>query len=250
VGSPVDPLARRATPNDRQRQNARNNNRVLLAVSAVLGFPIFVALVLLAGVGIAALLGRRGSTDTWIRWGNIGQTFESVNTVFSGLAFVALVVTFMIQYQELRMQRLELQMQRAAVRESNGELRRSADADLRRLHVELIRMSINDPQLAAVWPEFGPDLSEEQNRQYLYANLIFQHVRVNLQIGDYSTEEARRFLRYLFSSPLMRAYWQATQQARSALVPGTSEHEFSNVADEICRELEADATKAGRRVVG
>ena len=52
--------------------------------------------------------------------------------------------------------------------ESHNELRRSAEADLRMLHMELIKMSIADPQLAEVWPEFTPNLSPGQNRQYLY----------------------------------------------------------------------------------
>jgi hypothetical protein len=37
----------------------------------------------------------------------------------------------------------------------------------------------------------------------------------------------------------MRAYWQAAAGARSTLIPGTAEHDFAIMADEICREYEA-----------
>jgi hypothetical protein len=181
----------------------------------------------------------------WTRWGNIGQTFESVNTVFSGLAFVALVVTFAIQFQELRMQRIELKMQREAMKASNGELHRSAEADLRTLHVELIRMAIDDPQLAAVWPEFEPGLSTERNRQYMYANLIIQHVWLNLQIGNYSNDEARGMLRYMLSNPIMRNYWRASESIRQWLVADTPEQLFARMVDDLY--CEGDSVDRGRR---
>jgi hypothetical protein len=181
----------------------------------------------------------------WARWGNVGQTFESVNAVFSGLAFVALVVTFAIQFQELRMQRIELKMQREAMKASNGELHRSAEADLRALHVELIKMAIDDPQLAAVWPEIEAGLSTERNRQYMYANLIIQQVWLNLQIGNYSNDEARGMLRHMFSNVLMRNYWVASEESRRWLVAGTPEHLFAKMVDDLSRER--DPNRPGRR---
>ena len=214
-------------------RRASSRQRVLLVVAGILGVPVFTGIVLLAGVGIAALLGRRGSTDMWTRWGNIGQTFESVNTVFSGLAFVALVVTFAIQFQELRMQRIELKMQREAMKTASD---RSTDASLRILHIELIKMAINDPELAKVWPEFEPGLSIERNRQYLYANLIIQNVWLNLQIGRYSNDEARGLLRYMFSNSIMRDYWVASQTIRRRLVADTPEYLFARMVDDLYHE--------------
>jgi hypothetical protein len=219
---------------------AATRQRVLLIVAAILGVPVFTGIVLLAGIGIAALIGRRGSTDLWVRWGNVGQTFESVNAIFSGLAFVALVVTFAIQFQELRMQRIELKMQREAMNSSNGELHRSAEADLRTLHVELIKMAIDDPQLAAVWPEFERGIPPERNRQYLYANLIIQHVWLNLQIGNYSDDEARGMLRYMFSNPLVRNYWATSEAIRRWFVADTPEQVFSRMVDDLFHEHDAE----------
>ena len=219
------------------REASSRRQRARLIVAGILGVPVFTGIVLLAGVGIAALIGRSGSTDMWVRWGNIGQTFESVNTVFSGLAFMALVVTFAIQFQELRMQRIELKMQREAMRVSSD---RSADADLRMLHIELIKMAIHDPQLAAVWPEFEPVLPTEHNRQYMYANLIIQNVWLNVRIGNYSSDEAQGMLRYMFSNPVMRNYWAASEPIRRWLVANTPEHRFAKMVDDLYREGSSD----------
>ena len=215
---------------------AANSQRVLLIAAAILGVPVFTGIVLFAGIGIAALLGRSGSTDLWTRWGNVGQTFESINTIFSGLAFVALVVTFAIQFQELRMQRIELKLQREAMKASNGSLHTSAAANLRSLHMELMRMAIDDPELAAVWPDFDVGLSIKRNRQYLYANLIIQHLWLYLQIGEYSEDEARGMLHYMFSSPLMRDYWAASERVRRWLVADTPEHLFAKMVDDLYGE--------------
>jgi hypothetical protein len=131
-------------------------------------------------------------------------------------------------------------MQREAMKASNGELHRSAEADLRTLHVELIKMAIENPELAAVWPEFEPGLSVERNRQYLYANLIIQQVWLNLRIGNYTNEEARDALRYLFSGPLMRDYWSASMPIRRWFVVGTPEYRFSKMVDDLYHERDVD----------
>jgi hypothetical protein len=238
--SPEPPY--RATPEPRENVKRQSGAFVPYALRRIIGvcgwmiaFAALVGAILLAGIGIAAIVASRGTMETWNRWGAVGQSFESINAVFSGLAFVALVVTFWMQFGELQMQRTELEMQRHAMNKSNNELHRSAEADLRRLHMELIKMSIADPQLAEVWPAFEPGLTVGQNRQYLFANLIYQHFRLALQIGDYQDEEVHAHLRYMFSSPLMCAYWAASAHARTPTLPDTEEGRFMRLADTIYR---------------
>jgi len=218
----------------------RYTRRTLIATVCVIALPVFALLVIGVAIGIAVTASRQATPASWNRWANVGQAFESVNALFSGLAFVALVVTFSIQYQELRMQRLELQMQREAMNKSNGELRRSAEADLRRLHVELIKMSINDPTLAAVWPDLKPDVDHERNRQFLYANLIIQHIRLNVQIGGASESEIRNTIRWLFNSPVIRDYWAAAADVRAQMIVEPTERQFADLADEIYSERGAE----------
>jgi len=201
-----------------------------------------IALILLAGVGVATLVARNGPSDT-------GRTFGA-GTILSALVFAALVVTFWVQFQTLRMQREELGQQRQSLDRLRGELYRSAEADLRSLHLELVKMSIDDPELAAVWPPLKPGLPPELDRKYLYANLIYQHVWLSLRIADYSERRIQNQMRYLFMSPIMRDYWRAAATARTSLVPGTEEHRFAQVADEVCQEYDGVLASAGLNTAG
>jgi hypothetical protein len=214
--------------------NLRHALTVLAAAAGSLTFVLFVAAV---AVAIAATLGTNGSASTWLLWGNVGQTFESVSAAFSGLAFIALVVTFRIQYKELRLQRMELEMQRKLMEESRTELHLAAEAELRKLHVQLIAMAIQDPALAAVWPDLGFSASPERNRQHLYSNLIVWHYWLARRIGGYSEEQVRSQLRYLFTSPLVREYWAAADFARAGISDeeDCDEWRFAQLVDEVYR---------------
>jgi hypothetical protein len=194
--------------------------------------------VLLLGVLVAELLAGGAPSATWHRYADVGETFGAINSVFSGLALAALVITFWVQFHELRTQRTELAMQREALSKSQEALHRTAEANLRMLHVELLKMGIDDPDLAAVWPPLKPGLPHEINRQYFYANLIFQNVRLYLTVGSYSTAHIEANLRYLFSSPLMRDYWKASAFGRSFVPPDTLEAELAALADSICTEYD------------
>ncbi|UQU62367.1 DUF6082 family protein [Couchioplanes caeruleus] len=182
-------------------------------------------LTLLVGVGIAAALGQQGTAGTWSRWSDVGQTFGVLSSIISGLALVAVVLTARVQFRELQ---------------------RSAAAELSMLHLEILKMSINDPQLAEVWPAFSPGLSVERNRQFLYANIIYQFHWTSLRLNKATDEEALGSMRYLFTSPLMRKYWAAAARARTSLAPGSPEHAFVQRLDDLCRDYEAAVAGADR----
>jgi hypothetical protein len=57
------------------------------------------------------------------------------------------------------------------------------------LHLEILKMSINDPELAEVWPAFQGNPPLEQNRQFLYANIIYQFHWTSLRLNKASDEE-------------------------------------------------------------
>jgi hypothetical protein len=210
--------------------------RFVVAILWVVTFFVLVVAILLAGIGIAAVVARHGTADTWNLWSAVRQSFESINAVFSGLAFFALIVTFWMQLRGLQIQRTELAMQREALTRSNAELHRSAEAELRMLHIELTKLSIADPALAEVWPKLRPDLTPEQTRQYLFANLVYQHFRLALQIGQYGDDEILIHLRYVFSSPVMRDFWADSINSRTqSVLPDTEEGRFMQLADHIYR---------------
>ena len=211
----------------------------------------FTAFVLLLDVAINALMAHAVPSTTSTNSSNIGQGFESVAAIFSALGFAALVVTFLLQLKELQLQRSELENQRHEMSRTQGELHRSAEADLRRLHVELLKMAIQDEELGAVWFEPSAETSSFTNRrQFWYANLIYQHQRVALELGGYTDEHAKSALRRLFKSPLMRDYWRNSAEPRATtLVAGTPEWRFAQIADSVYSEYHDDPPDHGLRLV-
>jgi hypothetical protein len=196
------------------------------------GSVLLVATVLVVGVGLVAVLGEVAHKGTWDLWSSIGQAFGVLASVLSGLALAAVVIVFRAQQRELIQQQAELALQR-------HELRCSAEANVRMLHVHLIAMAISDPLLAAVWPSPSAAATPERHRQYLYANLILQHARQHPLLVSYTEEQFARNLRYLFASPIIREFWRSTAAAREQLlVPGTEEFTFVEHADVICAEYD------------
>lgn len=205
------------------------NGSLLFAVFCVGGALISVGIT----SGIASILG----TNTAEKLGTLGQIVEPVSAAFSGLAFIALVVTFRLQYDELVLQRQELESQRHAMDRTQSELHRSADADIRACHVELMRLSMEDGDLAEVWPEFRAGLSSKQTKQYAYANLIVQHQRMMWDLGELDKAQVMGVFQYLFASRLMRDFWEARMLARHVFArPGTTEWAFDQIVDDAFSE--------------
>lgn len=218
----------------------RRVRRVLNATALIIAGVLSA---LFVGVGVVAMLASTASDTTWSLWGSVGESFGALNTVFSGLALAALVVTFWLQFKELRSQRAELALQRESLIRSHSELHRAAEANIRHLHVDLIRMAIDDPALAEVWPLARSGLTPEQLRQYMYANLILQHIRLGARIG--TTEGLEKEIRRVFASPIVRLFWMDTAAGRAdLLVPGTDEHHFWHLATAVCNEYESVLSKA------
>ncbi|MEV4350913.1 DUF6082 family protein [Actinoplanes sp. NPDC049596] len=192
------------------------------------GTLVVSVLTLVAGVGTAAILGGQGAAEDWSRWGDVGQSFGVLSAMISSLALIAVVLS---------------------TRAQNREMQRSSAASLSMLHLEIIKMSIHDAQLAEVWPEFRPGLTEVENRQFLYANIIYQFQLTSLQLAKATDEEVLLHMRYLFRSPAIREYWEASAGARSTLVPGSSEHRFANKIDKLCRDMNAAVASTGRSSV-
>lgn len=60
--------------------------------------------------------------------GTFGDMFGAVNTLFSGLAFAAVVYAILLQRDDLQLQREDLRLQREELRLTRAELERSAQA--------------------------------------------------------------------------------------------------------------------------
>lgn len=86
-------------------------------------FLIFIALLLLVvalWAGSFFAVGALGLTLE--ERGQFGDAFGTINSLFTGLAFAALIATIFLQRDELALQRTELKLQREQMILSRGEL--------------------------------------------------------------------------------------------------------------------------------
>lgn len=194
---------------------------IALALLAV----VIVACVVLSGWMNTSVETFYGGADQAQHLGTVGQYFDAVSAVFSGLALLLVIGTTAMQRRELAIQRQELS-------KSHRELHRSAEADLRRLHMELVKMAIDDPSLADVWSAFRGEVSPEQRRQYLYANLIFSHYFLNYKLEIVTEAEMRGHLREMVRNPIFREYWVAAEPGRRPLAEDSMESHFGALVDE------------------
>ncbi len=203
------------------------------AAMGVLGLVLAVSAgATLAGIGLVALLARRGDDVTWSRWSNVGESFGVVNSLISVLAVAAVVVTWSSQDRLLREQRTDLAEQRQVEE-------RRADLELRKMHVDLIRMALEKRHLAEVWPRIaGADPIVEA--QHMYANLVLQHLWLEHSLGKASRDQMINNVQYVMASPAMRAFWRDTEDSRrSVYAEKTEQAGFIAEVDEIWRQYEA-----------
>ncbi|MBV7700319.1 hypothetical protein KWI83_33420 [Streptomyces sp. TRM70350] len=165
----------------------------------------------------------------------LGNYFGGMSAVFSGLALLLLVVTLLFQQRELRMQRQELALQRQELIASRDELRRSAEADLRALHVQLTQMVMDDPHLAHVWNDY-PDEEPEVVRQYLFANLTFGHYLLVYKWGGITETALLEYARSLIRSPAFQRYWAASRAAKEGLPPDSDEGKLFRIIEQAIQE--------------
>jgi len=144
-----------------------------------------------------------------------------------------------VQSRDMRGHRSELADQRRILEGVEAAQRRSADVDVRGLHVALIRIALEHTHLADVWPSGG--LADSVTRsQHMYANLLIQHMWMQYTIGVVTQEEMISDLRYLFASPKVRAFWSDTANSRhNVYVEGSQESELAKTTDKIWREYES-----------
>lgn len=204
-----------------------------------------VALVGAASVIFSGWLARgaeaaSGSRQTAEERSALGDYFGGVSAVFSGVALLLLIVTLLFQQRELRLQRRELSMQREELVASRTELHRSAEADMRNLHVQLTQMAMADPSLAEVWTKHEGE-SDNARRQHLFANLVFNHFALALSWGSYSEDDLIIYARDLLENPAFLRYWNATRAHKSELPPDSSEGRLFRVFNQALASRQGGA---------
>ena len=126
----------------------------------------------------------------WLQLSNIGQTYGAVSALLSSLALAGVIVSLLFQARD------------------NQNAR---EQTTRTLHLELIRMELNDPSLmTAVGAPWGLNLPAESGpiREYLYVQMWVSFWAGNYTIGEMSDSTVRQLgARELFRSKAGRSYW-------------------------------------------
>lgn len=89
---------------------------------------------------------------------------------------------------------------------------------LRELHTDLVKMAIEDSELRSVWP--APSPGEQTTRKDHYCNLILNLQKVAFGTRAIELPELRNALRFLMTSPDMRAFWTRSRQSRVTITEG------------------------------
>ncbi|MFC1414197.1 DUF6082 family protein [Streptacidiphilus sp. N1-12] len=201
-------------------------------------WKVLVALILLAVIAVAcvalsgwmndSVVSLSGSMGRAKDLGTVGQYFDAGSAVFSGIALLLVIVTTV-------MQRRELAMQRDSLGKSQWELHRSAETEMRKLHMDLIKMAIDDDSLAKLW-SYDDSIPAEQVRQYLYANLIFSHLLLNHELHVIDETNILGHIHGVARSPIFREYWVASASARALLNQESTEYKFGQLIDSILQQ--------------
>jgi hypothetical protein len=191
---------------------------------APVGLAIIAGLLLVALCTLAPLLFLvRLDDEELARWSDIGQAASPIGFFFSGAALLGIAVAVLLQVRELGNQREELTLARR-------EQARSSEIALRELHTDLIKMAIEDSELRSVWP--SPSTGQETTRKDHYCNLILNLQKVAYETRTIELPELRDALRFLMTSPDMRAFWSRSRAARLSITQGDeAEDAFTSEVD-------------------
>jgi hypothetical protein len=159
----------------------------------------------------------RVGNSTLNRWSMIGQAITPLSVLYAGLALFAVVFALFMQRRDLLNQREELAI-------ALDEQRRGGEIALRALHVDLIKMAIDDSELAEVWPPLAPGVPE--TRKDHYCNLILNLQKVAYEASNIELDELKGALSYLMKSTDMYAFWTKARQTRVDITRGDEEEDL------------------------
>lgn len=169
---------------------------------------------------------------------NAGQAFGAASAATSTAVLFYMARTMRLQKKESELQRLALQSQLEALEAqchvaglSRSELHRTSEALIRGLHMSVLKMAIDDPELAATWPSSSQEESTSRNRQHLYMNQVLSLQLLAFEMG-YTERHIEATMRRLFSNLLWREFWESRRFGRSQNIPpDTAEAEFSLIVE-------------------
>ncbi|MFI6460065.1 DUF6082 family protein [Streptomyces sp. NPDC050528] len=151
-----------------------------------------------------------------------------------GLAFAAGALAALFA------QRRKFEELRLRVDEVEQSDRQAMLTEQQRLQFYLLTKAMEDPDLAAVYSNVQVD-SPTQQRQYLFANAMYNNTLLAYRVGIVSWEELHGHLRAICQNAIFRDYWRAHHPHRSSLKAESIEAKVGRMVDRLIHDLdEAD----------
>jgi hypothetical protein len=184
----------------------------VFAVTILLLVIVSIGLVVMSPFALRAL--DDDSQVDWNRLSNIGETYGAVSAVIAAVALLGVMISLFIQAREIK--------------EARKNTRRA-------LHVELMRMAMDEPGYMECW---GPYLTESftGERQYTYVNLVVAHWFSEYEVGEMSDTLLRATASSVFMSVPGRHYWQGSGTFWRDNYSGRRARRFYRVLEETYQE--------------
>jgi hypothetical protein len=178
-------------------------------------------LIILAFIVLSpAVLGLlSGDSSYWTRLGNIGQTYGAASTLISVLALTGVAGSLFFQAREAKANR---------------------DQALRSLHLDLMKMAMEDETYARAWGPFFDNGDHQAQRQHMYVNLIIEHWRMMCEFGSMTEEHLRSVAHVVFQGEPGRRFWANGRELRMRSSGSAFERRFHQVLDEEYRKALAE----------
>lgn len=194
----------------------------------ILVMTVISAVIVTASIVLLVAFLYSAPADQQRIWSNVGQAIGGAASLFSGLALVGLVATLWLQNKQIALQNDQVQVALA-------DQKRGNEVALRQMHMQIIEMAINDPELGRVWPDISP--GDPESRIDHYCNLVLYLQKVAFDVGTIDLAELRGALTYLMQSDSIYSFWTRSRIARLDIVVGDEEEEFFH--KEVERAYEA-----------
>ncbi len=182
---------------------------------ALIYFSILLfACVLAAFVAVSPLILRDLSRAEGLNWGqlsSVGSTFGAVSAVIASLALLAVALSIGLSIRQGKASQLQ---------------------QWRTLHVELLRISLDSPELLECWGPFGGTDDPKNRASFIYTNLIISHWQTQYEIGAISEVELRVISSALFQGATGQQFWHAVGAIRKQTSTTRRARKFHAILDE------------------
>ncbi|MEB3755104.1 hypothetical protein [Acinetobacter sp. MD2(2019)] len=192
----------------------KNESRIeVIGIVAALGmifllwlfYPNFLSWMDHSSVSKSSTIVPHNFSEIGNKFGTYGDSYGSLNTLFSGFAFAILIISLFMQRQELKEQRKELEAQRHEIAESNAIA--ESQRKITEQQAELIKQQIFDSNVQSFYQLFFKYLEEKDRK---LQDLAISTVKI-------SGNNLLAYFIYYFEQSIREYYYDSNQILQAEL---------------------------------